>query len=93
MSRTNSLGSIDSVLLKDGLASLQTQPEQKPAKRLPENAALMNPIMLLNQMHPAAKYEELGKAGAPPHVTFTIKCIVGAQSFIGNGEVTTVRFK
>ncbi|KAK9737739.1 Double-stranded RNA binding motif [Popillia japonica] len=70
---------------KDGIPSIQGQPEQKPAKKLPENAALMNPIMLLNQMHPSAKYEELGKTGAPPHIQFTIKCIVGNQSFVGTG--------
>lgn len=72
--------------MKDGIPNIQTQPEQKPAKKLPENAALMNPIMLLNQMHPSAKYEELGKTGTPPHILFTIKCTVGNQSFVGTGK-------
>ncbi|KRT79582.1 hypothetical protein AMK59_6674, partial [Oryctes borbonicus] len=87
ISRSNSYVSLSesNVSNKDGASTIQAQPEQKPAKKLPENAALMNPIMLLNQMHPNAKYEELGKSGTPPHIQFTIKCTVGNQSFIGTG--------
>ncbi|GJQ73310.1 hypothetical protein Trydic_g13681 [Trypoxylus dichotomus] len=88
ISRSSSYVSLNenNLSAKDSTSSIQAQPEQKPAKRLPENAALMNPIMLLNQMHPSAKYEELGKTGTPPHIQFTIKCTVGNQSFIGTGS-------
>lgn len=60
--------------------------EKKPAKKLPENASLMNPIMLLNQMHPHAVYEEIAKSGNPPHVQFTIKCTIGGDAFLGTGN-------
>ncbi|XP_018322181.1 double-stranded RNA-specific editase 1 [Agrilus planipennis] len=60
--------------------------EKRPAKKLPENAALMNPVMLLNQMRPNAVYEEVTKTGTPPHVMFTIKCTTDNQSFFGTGK-------
>ncbi|KAF2879447.1 hypothetical protein ILUMI_26727 [Ignelater luminosus] len=60
--------------------------EKKPAKKLPETAATMNPIMLLNQMHPNAVYEEVAKSGNPPNVQFTIKCTIGGEVFFGTGS-------
>jgi len=59
--------------------------EKKPAKKLPDTASNMNPIMLLNQMHPNASYEEVSKIGSPPNVQFTIKCVVAGEAFHGTG--------
>ncbi|XP_068914515.1 double-stranded RNA-specific editase Adar-like isoform X4 [Tenebrio molitor] len=61
-------------------------PQNKPAKKLPDNAAHMNPLMLLNQMLPQAQFEELGRNGNPPNVIFTFKCTVNGQSFNGTGS-------
>lgn len=60
--------------------------EKKPAKTMPPNPELMNPIMLLNQQLPNATFIELSRAGNPPTVVFTYKCIVEGQSFIGRGK-------
>lgn len=60
--------------------------EKRPAKKLPENASEMNPLMLLNQMVPNAIYEEVSKEGNPPHVTFTIKCTIGNDVFLGTAS-------
>ncbi|KAK5640846.1 hypothetical protein RI129_009393 [Pyrocoelia pectoralis] len=60
--------------------------EKRPAKKLPENASEMNPLMLLNQMVPNAIYEEVSKEGNPPHVTFTIKCTIGNDIFFGTAS-------
>lgn len=58
--------------------------EKKPAKKMPENAASMNPIVLLNQMQPNAVYEE---SGSPPNLFFTIQCTVGGgHTFTGTGN-------
>jgi hypothetical protein len=61
-------------------------PQNKPAKKLPDNAAHMNPLMLLNQMLPQAQFEELGRNGNPPNVIFTFKCTVNGQCFNGTGS-------
>lgn len=70
------------------VASMDTSKsyEKKPAKKIPDTAATMNPIMLLNQMHPGAVYEEVCKIGNPPNVLFKIKCTVNEQVFIGTGK-------
>lgn len=60
--------------------------EKRPAKKLPENANEMNPLMLLNQMVPNAVYEEVSKEGNPPNVTFTIKCTIGNDVFFGTAS-------
>ncbi|CAH1963078.1 unnamed protein product [Acanthoscelides obtectus] len=60
--------------------------EMKPAKKMPVNPELMNPLMLLNQMMPHVQFEEIGKAGAPPNITFTFKCSVNGQSYTGSGS-------
>ncbi|XP_015838023.1 double-stranded RNA-specific editase Adar isoform X2 [Tribolium castaneum] len=60
-------------------------PQNRPSRKMPENAAHMNPLMLLNQMMPHAQFEELGRTGNPPNVIFTFKCTVGGQSFNGTG--------
>ncbi|KAB0793579.1 hypothetical protein PPYR_13199 [Photinus pyralis] len=57
--------------------------EKKPAKKLPENAHEMNPVMLLNQMVPHAVYEEVSKEGNPPNVNFNVKCTIGNDVFYG----------
>ncbi|KAF5284369.1 hypothetical protein FQR65_LT13586 [Abscondita terminalis] len=59
--------------------------EKKPAKKLPDLANTMNPVMLLNQMLPSAAFEELAKEGNPPHILFTVKCVVGNDTFYGTG--------
>nr|CAI5828169.1 unnamed protein product [Callosobruchus analis] len=60
--------------------------EMRPAKKMPANPETMNPLMLINQMMPHAQFEEIGKSGVPPHLTFTFKCTVNGQSFIGTGS-------
>ncbi|XP_044272846.1 double-stranded RNA-specific editase 1-like isoform X2 [Tribolium madens] len=60
-------------------------PQNRPAKKMPENAAHMNPLMLLNQMMPHVQFEELGRTGNPPNVIFTFKCTIDGQSFSGTG--------
>ena len=54
---------------------------------MPENAAHMNPMMLLNQMLPHAQFEELGRQGNPPNVIFTFKCTIDGQNFTGTGNI------
>lgn len=66
--------------------------EKKPAKKLPDTATTMNPIMLLNQMYPNVLYEEASKTGNPPNIVFTIKCIVGSDVFLGSGEFVDFLF-
>ncbi|XP_022916297.2 double-stranded RNA-specific editase 1-like [Onthophagus taurus] len=65
------------------LTNLSSEP--KPAKKLPENAAHLNPSMLLNQMYPHTKYEEIGRAGNQTNVQFTISCVVDGKTFTGTG--------
>lgn len=60
--------------------------ENKPAKKMPPNPEKMNPVMLLNQMVPHAVFEELSKAGNPPNVIYTYKCVISGRSFIGRGK-------
>ncbi|KAJ8959032.1 hypothetical protein NQ318_022287 [Aromia moschata] len=66
-------------------ATGERQHENRPAKKIPENPETMNPLMLLNQMLPHAKFEEIGKSGNPPNVTYSFRCNVDGQSFIGTG--------
>ncbi|VEN55941.1 unnamed protein product [Callosobruchus maculatus] len=60
--------------------------EMRPAKKMPANPETMNPLMLINQMMPYAQFEEIGKSGVPPNLTFTFKCTANGQSFIGTGS-------
>nr|CAH7729735.1 unnamed protein product [Callosobruchus chinensis] len=60
--------------------------EMRPAKKMPANPETLNPLMLINQMMPHAQFEEIGKSGLPPTITFTFKCTVNGQSFIGTGK-------
>lgn len=68
-----------------GAVAAATPFANKPAKKLPENAAQLNPLMLLNQMLPAAKFEEVGRTGVAPNLIFTFRCSVENQTFIGTG--------
>ncbi|RZC18425.1 double-stranded RNA-specific editase Adar [Asbolus verrucosus] len=77
-------GVITSVNMQDSIGG--QPPQNKPAKKMPENAAHMNPLMLLNQMLPHARFEELGRSGNPPNVVFTFKCTVDGQIFTGTGS-------
>lgn len=60
--------------------------EKKPAKKLPNNANTMNPVMLLNQMLPNATFEEMSREGKPPNVNFTAKCTIGNDQFFGTAS-------
>lgn len=54
---------------------------------MPDNPETMNPLMLINQMLPHAQFEEIGKSGAPPNLTYSYRCTVDSQSFIGTGKL------
>lgn len=73
-------------LVANPVSIMDQKPEHKPAKKMPDNAADMNPIMLLNQMRPLTTYEEISKDGTPPNVIFTFSCICDGQSFTGKGS-------
>ncbi|KAK9885205.1 hypothetical protein WA026_010710 [Henosepilachna vigintioctopunctata] len=60
-----------------------TPKELRPAKKLPENAASLNPLMVVNQMFPQAQYEEVSQVGMPPNCSYTMKCTVDNQQFTG----------
>lgn len=59
---------------------------KRPAKQLPANAELMNPVMLLNQMRPGVVYEDHEKEGTPPAMTFTVKAVCDDEDFFGKGN-------
>lgn len=59
---------------------------KKPAKQLPGNAEVMNPVMLLNQMRPGVTYEDIHKEGASPNITFTIRAVIDGLEFFGKGQ-------
>lgn len=68
------------------VSTTETQkPENRPAKKMPENPETMNPLMLINQMLPQAEFEEIGKSGDPPNIVFSFRCNVDGQSFLGTG--------
>ncbi|KAJ8949345.1 hypothetical protein NQ314_008265 [Rhamnusium bicolor] len=71
--------------LNTSVNSEKPQHENKPAKKMPANPETMNPLMLLNQMLPQAQFEEIGKSGNPPNVTYSYRCNVEELSFIGTG--------
>ncbi|XP_044759222.1 double-stranded RNA-specific editase B2-like [Coccinella septempunctata] len=56
------------------------------ARKLPENAATINPVMIINQMYPLASFDEVEQVGNPPNIVFTIQCNVDGQSFKGTGS-------
>ncbi|KAK9886179.1 hypothetical protein WA026_015690 [Henosepilachna vigintioctopunctata] len=60
-----------------------TPNELRPAKKLPENAASINPLMVVYQMLPQAQYEEVSQVGMPQNCSYTIKCTVDNQQFTG----------
>lgn len=53
---------------------------------MPPNPETINPLMLLNQMMPQARFEEIARTGNPPQIIFSFKCTVDDHSFIGTGE-------
>ncbi|KAL3273752.1 hypothetical protein HHI36_015180 [Cryptolaemus montrouzieri] len=59
--------------------------ELKPAKKLPENAASMNPLMVIHQMYPNTQFEELPQTGAPPNAVFNMKVTLEGKVFTGSG--------
>ncbi|CAG9813364.1 unnamed protein product [Phaedon cochleariae] len=61
------------------------QHENRPAKKMPANPESINPLMLINQMLPHAHFEEIGKTGNPPNVTFSFRCNCDGQTFLGTG--------
>ncbi|KAK9872610.1 hypothetical protein WA026_018745 [Henosepilachna vigintioctopunctata] len=62
-----------------------TKVNKKPSKKIPENAHLMHPLMLLNQMMPLVRFEELSRSANGHNFTYTFKCTVDGQTFVGNG--------
>lgn len=54
---------------------------------MPPNPETINPLMLLNQMMPQARFEEIGRSGNPPQVIFSFRCTVDNQSFVGSGKL------
>ncbi|KAL3278648.1 hypothetical protein HHI36_016185 [Cryptolaemus montrouzieri] len=64
----------------------EPRPTKKPSKKLPPNANLMNPLMLLNQMIPHAHFEELPNVFNGHYPTFKYKCTVDGQEFLGTGS-------
>lgn len=55
------------------------------AKQVSENAESINSLMLINQMIPQAKLEEVGKSGDSPNAIFSFRCVVDYQTFVGIG--------
>lgn len=53
---------------------------------MPPNPETINPLMLLNQMIPNAKFEEIGRSGNPPQIMFSFRCTIDDQFFIGSGN-------
>lgn len=64
----------------------------RPAKKLPENAPGMNPIMLIYQMRPNTSFQEVAEVGTPPNILFHIKCAVDGQEFVGIGTFSRPKF-
>lgn len=60
--------------------------EPKPAKKMPDNPELMNPLMLMHQMMPTAVWEEVESKGTPPNVVFTFSLSVEGNQFFGSGK-------
>lgn len=58
---------------------------KRPAKELPANPHLMNPVMLLNQMKPGTTYEDVAKEGNSPYTVFTVRTTVDGHDFYGKG--------
>ncbi|GLV32982.1 DISCO Interacting Protein 1 [Carabus blaptoides fortunei] len=58
---------------------------KRPAKELPLNPHLMNPVMLLNQMKPGTTYEDVAKEGNSPYTIFTVRTTVDGHEFYGKG--------
>lgn len=76
----------EKVALGNDSVDLNKIVEKKPAKKLPELANTMNPVMLLNQMFPSAVFEEVSKEGNSPNIQFTVKCTVGNDTFYGTSS-------
>ncbi|XP_066246274.1 double-stranded RNA-specific editase Adar-like isoform X2 [Euwallacea similis] len=60
--------------------------EPKPARKMPDNPQTMNPMMLMNQMLPGSVWNEVGKHGNPPNVSFTYQVTVGDKHYCGTGS-------
>ncbi|KAF5289764.1 hypothetical protein FQA39_LY03681 [Lamprigera yunnana] len=65
---------------------VRTVEKKKPAKKLPDMAHTMNPVMLLNQMVPNAMFVEIAREGNPPNIVFTVKCTIENDEFFGSGS-------
>ncbi|XP_044762522.1 transcription factor SPT20 homolog isoform X2 [Coccinella septempunctata] len=59
--------------------------DKKPAKKLPPNPELINPLMLMNQMLPRVNFLELPKTSNGPFNTFNFQAVVDGQTFNGSG--------
>lgn len=65
--------------------SAQPPSQNRPARKIPDNAAAINPLMLMNQVLPHAQFDELERTGIPPIIIFSFKCTVDGESFVGSG--------
>lgn len=63
--------------------------EQRPSKKMPADAANMNPVMLVNQMLPNVVFEQVDdiRSVASPNPHFTYKCTIDNKTFNGSGKM------
>lgn len=80
-------------ITKSGESVTGTPLQNRAAAKIPENAATLNPLMLMNQVLPSAQFEELDRSGTPPNIIFTFKCTVDKETFIGSGPAKKIAKK
>jgi hypothetical protein len=59
-------------------------------KKLPDNPTDRHPVMLLNQLRPAATFEDAGQQGVPPNMMFTVSVNVDGASYQGIGKIMQI---
>ncbi|MPC36441.1 Double-stranded RNA-specific editase 1 [Portunus trituberculatus] len=67
-----------------GDAKGKAKPLPKPAKQVPEGAATMHPVMVLNQMKPGVQYS-VTESTREGKAFFTLKATIDDQEFTGEG--------
>jgi hypothetical protein len=70
--------------------SSQGRATPAPMKKLPDNPTDRHPVMLLNQLRPAATFEDAGQQGVPPNMMFTVSVNVDGASYQGIGKIMRV---
>lgn len=74
-------------LLADLVGFFQGRATPAPMKKLPDNPTDRHPVMLLNQLRPAATFEDAGQQGVPPNMMFTVSVNVDGASYQGIGKM------